>query len=62
MHIYPEEEVHVAKEDPVELIDLGFLVIETSPYFERRLHPKRNHLREKAWQPTNRRTAEQKLF
>ena len=30
LHIYPEVEVHVAKQNPVELIELGFVVLETS--------------------------------
>ena len=30
LHIYPEVEVHVAKLSPAELIELGFVVLETS--------------------------------
>ena len=30
LHIYPEVEVHVAKQSPAELIELGFVVLETS--------------------------------
>ena len=30
LHIYTEVEVYIAKQDPVELIELGFLVLETS--------------------------------
>ncbi|PIC68943.1 hypothetical protein CSV77_16415 [Sporosarcina sp. P16b] len=30
LYIYPEVEVHVAKQSPPELIELGFLVLETS--------------------------------
>ena len=27
LHIYPEVEVHVAKQNPTELIELGFVVL-----------------------------------
>ncbi|MEK5069608.1 hypothetical protein [Sporosarcina sp. FSL K6-1508] len=30
LYIYPEVEAHVAKQNPAELIELGFLVLETS--------------------------------
>jgi len=30
LYIYPEVEAHVAKQNPIELIGLGFLVLETS--------------------------------
>ena len=49
LHIYPEIKVHVAKQSPVELIELGFLVPETPSYFEYRVYPSRNLLQEKAW-------------
>ncbi len=32
LHIYPEVEVHVAKQSPAELIELGFVVLETFLY------------------------------
>ena len=35
LHIYPEVEVHVAKQSPTELIELGFVVLETSPLLVR---------------------------
>ncbi len=30
LHIYPEVEAHVAKQNPAELYELGFLVLQTS--------------------------------
>ena len=30
MHIYPEVEAHIAKLSPAELVELGFVVLETS--------------------------------
>ena len=30
LYIFPEVEVHVAKQNPAELIELGFVVLETS--------------------------------
>jgi hypothetical protein len=30
LYIYPEVEAHVAKQNPTELIELGFVVLETS--------------------------------
>ena len=30
LYIYPEVEVHIAKQSPTELIELGFVVLETS--------------------------------
>ncbi len=31
LYIYPEVEAYVAKQSPAELIELGFVVLETSP-------------------------------
>jgi len=38
LYIYPEVEVHVAKQSPFELIELGFLVLETSLLILRRMN------------------------
>ena len=37
LHNYPEVEFYVAKQRPVELIELGFVVLETSPLLLRML-------------------------
>ena len=57
LHIYPEVEVHVAKQSPTELIELGCLVPDTSLYFEYCVYPSEDILRGKEWwQQTNRGT------
>ena len=40
LHIYPEVEVHVAKQSPAELVELGFVVLETSLLLLRMLDTK----------------------
>jgi len=38
LYIFPEVEDHIAKQSPIELIDLGFVVLETSLLLLRRMN------------------------
>lgn len=38
LYIFPEVEVHIAKQSPAELIELGFLVLETSLLLLKRIN------------------------
>ena len=49
LYIYPEVEVNVAKKSPPELIELGFLVLETSLLLLRMIDTKKHKKDMKFW-------------
>ena len=49
LYIYPEVEAHVAKQSPTELIELGFVVLETSLLLLRMLDTQNNKKDMRFW-------------
>ena len=49
LYIYPEVEIHVAKKSPPELIELGFLVLETSHLLLMMIDTKKHKKNMKFW-------------
>lgn len=49
LYIYPEVEAHVAKQSPTELIELGFVVLETSLLMLRMFDPQNYNKNMRFW-------------